>query len=192
MRAAFVAALVMLGLAAAAAAPIQKIRNNLFVVRGTDRNTAVFVTRTGVVLVDTMVPGDGQAIVDAVRLVSDNPVTMIIPTSDGAAGAAAHGFFAASVEIVTRERGRARATFGRGREQIDVYWFETGDQAQQAVVVFPGVRTMYVGDLQRLGSAVDRVARDIRDVDTVIAADGDVTSWAAFRDSASAPGARGR
>jgi len=180
--AAVVALLAVFGLAAAAA-PIQKIRNNLFVIRGTDSNTAVFVMRTGVVLVDTAIPADGQAIADAVRLVSDNAVTMIIPTSMPPGATGSDRFFGASVAIVTRENGRSQATFGRGREQIDVYWFGTGDGANEAVVVFPGVRTMYIGNPRRLGRAIDRVIGEIGDVDTVIAGHGDVTTWTAFRES---------
>ncbi len=41
--------------------PIQKVRNNLFVIPGQGGNTAVFVTRRGVVLVDTKLTGNGQA-----------------------------------------------------------------------------------------------------------------------------------
>ena len=181
MGRAVVALLVMLG-AAAAAAPIQKIRNNLFLVTATEGNVAVFVTRTGVVLAAGDVPEDGQPIVDAVRSVSDNPVTMIVPTG-GRRSIEGSRFFAASVEIVRRDGDRTRAAFGRGRDAVDVRWFGTG-ATSVAVVLFPGVRAMYVGDPARLGAAGERIVREIPDVDTVIAAHGDVMTWAAFAASA--------
>jgi cyclase len=46
----------------------------------TGGNTAMFVTATGVVLVDTKLEGYGQDILDVVRTVTDKPVTTIINT----------------------------------------------------------------------------------------------------------------
>src|SRR5262245_50930871 len=78
--------------AAIAATKIERVRDNLYVITGSDPagpggrsalsggNTAVFVTATGVVLVDTKYPGWGRVILDRVKSVTDKPVTMIINT----------------------------------------------------------------------------------------------------------------
>src|SRR5262245_55989911 len=69
---------------------IEKVKDNLFVItggRGTGSssstvsgNTTVFVTSTGVVLVDTKLPGFGAGILEQVRSVTAKPITMIINT----------------------------------------------------------------------------------------------------------------
>src|SRR3954468_2435908 len=75
--------------AALEATKIEKVRDNLYMITGsnpTNRdafsggNTAVFITDTGVVLVDTKLAGWGQVILDKVKSVTDKPVTTIINT----------------------------------------------------------------------------------------------------------------
>ena len=48
-------------------AQIEQVKDNLYLVTGGVSNTAAFVTTQGVVLVDTMVPGWGETILDQVR-----------------------------------------------------------------------------------------------------------------------------
>ena len=68
---------------------MQKIKDNLYVIvggagataaQGISGNTTVLVTDAGVVLVDTKLPGFGRAILDQVRSVTSQSVTMIINT----------------------------------------------------------------------------------------------------------------
>jgi len=56
---------------------IAKVRDNLYVIPGAGGNTTVFVTQGGVVLVDTKLPNNGEPIMNQVRTVTDQPVTMI-------------------------------------------------------------------------------------------------------------------
>ena len=90
-RAACLAAVVVVGLAAAGVAAqqrpripsigtIENVRDNLYVIPGAGGNTVVFVTETGVVLVDTKLASNGEAILKQVRAVSDRPVSTIINT----------------------------------------------------------------------------------------------------------------
>jgi cyclase len=83
--------LVTLGLAAAGlsawqqpAAPrvleVDKLADNLYLLRGGGGNTAAFVTEAGVVIVDTKLPGWGQALLEAVKTFTDKPVTTVINT----------------------------------------------------------------------------------------------------------------
>ena len=59
---------------------VEKLADNLFVLVGGGGNTAVFVTATGVVLVDTKIPGYGAPILAAVKKITSKPVTMVINT----------------------------------------------------------------------------------------------------------------
>src|SRR5690349_8966511 len=59
---------------------IEKVKDNLFVIRGGGGNTAVFVTASGVTLVDTKNPGWGQPLLDVVKEVTNKPVTRVINT----------------------------------------------------------------------------------------------------------------
>ena len=59
---------------------VEKVKDNLFVVRGGGGNSAVFVTTTGVTLIDTKNPGWGQPLLDKVKTLTDKPVTRVINT----------------------------------------------------------------------------------------------------------------
>src|SRR5262249_20087739 len=58
----------------------QKVKDNLYMIVGNGGNTAAFITDAGVVVVDTKNPGNGQAILDQIKMVTPKPVTMIINT----------------------------------------------------------------------------------------------------------------
>jgi len=59
---------------------VDKIRDNLYVMKGGGGNSAVFITSTGVVVADTKNPGWGQPLLDGIKTVTDKPVTTIINT----------------------------------------------------------------------------------------------------------------
>ena len=61
---------------------VEKVKDNLFVVRGGDSggNVAVFVTAQGVTLVDSKNPGWGQPLLDKVKTLTEKPVTRVINT----------------------------------------------------------------------------------------------------------------
>src|SRR5215831_14677115 len=59
---------------------VEKLRDNLFMLKGGGGNTAVFVGTTGIVVVDTKNPGWGQPILDEIKKLSPKPVTTIINT----------------------------------------------------------------------------------------------------------------
>ena len=74
----------------------------------TGGNTAVFVTSTGVTLVDTKLAGYGSDILDQVRILTDKPVTTIINTHTHYDHTGANTEFPASVEFVVHENTRAQ------------------------------------------------------------------------------------
>lgn len=59
---------------------VEKVKDNLFVLRGGGGNSAVFVTSKGVTLVDTKNPGWGQPLLDKIKTLTDKPVTTVINT----------------------------------------------------------------------------------------------------------------
>ena len=65
--------------ASQAAAPkvveVEKLRDNLFMLKGGGGNTAVFVGTTGVVVVDTKLPDWGRPVLEAIRNLTAKPIT---------------------------------------------------------------------------------------------------------------------
>jgi len=82
---------------------IQKVADNLYMIPGAGGNTAVFLTANGVVLVDTKLANNGQAILDQVKTVTNKAITHIINTHTHGDHTGSNEFFPASVEIVAQE-----------------------------------------------------------------------------------------
>jgi cyclase len=157
-------------------AEIEKVRENLFVIKNGGGNTGVFVTAKGVVLVDTKDPGWGERIMDKVRSVTDKPVTTIINTHTHSDHNGSNEYFPASVEIVAHQNTKTnmekmeafkgdkaqflpdktysdRMTLLGGADRIDLYYFGRGHTNGDTIVVFPTLRVAHTGDLfARLGA----------------------------------------
>jgi cyclase len=174
-------AIVVTGLAVAGAAAqqqrpripptgeIRKVRDNLYVIPGAGGNTTVFVTQGGVVLVDTKLPSNGEAILNQVRSVTDKPVSTIINTHSHPDHIGSNDYFPASVDVVTHENTRKwmaanprvasnpvvmpdrtftdRLTLGSGDDRIELYYFGAGHTDGDALIVFPARRAMAAGDI---------------------------------------------
>jgi cyclase len=164
---------------ALAATRIEKVKDNLYVITGSSAedmsafsggNTAVFVTGTGVTLVDTKLAGWGPTILERVRSVTDKPITRIINTHTHGDHTGSNAFFGAGVESVVHANAKAsmakmdefkggnakflpgktyseKLTLGSGNEQIDLYHFGPGHTNGDTFVVFAAQRTMHVGDM---------------------------------------------
>jgi cyclase len=152
-------------------AEIEKIKDNLYMLKGGGGNTAAYVTSKGVVLVDTKNPNWGQAILDKVKTVTDKPVTHIINTHTHGDHVGSNEFFPANVEIVVQENtdanmkklpmfadeakkhGLADKTFKdkmtvlSGPESIDLFYFGQGHTNGDAFVVFRGAKVVHAGDI---------------------------------------------
>src|SRR5215510_11028876 len=95
---------------------IKHVRDNLYVIPGAGGNTTVFVTASGVVLVDTKLANNGEAILNQVRTVTDKPVSMIINTHSHPDHMGSNDYFPASVEKVSQENAKMwMATANNGR-----------------------------------------------------------------------------
>jgi cyclase len=148
----------------------EKVANNLYMIPGQGGNTAAFITATGVVLVDTKLANNGQAILDQVKTVTSKPVTHIINTHTHGDHTGSNDFFPASVEIVTQENTAAnmkkmpafqeeakkhglpdrtfkdKMTLLRGKDAIDLYYYGAAHTDGDAFVVFRNLRVMHAGD----------------------------------------------
>jgi len=151
-------------------AEIEKVRDNLFVIRNGGGNTAAFITVDGVVLVDTKNPGWGARIMEKVRSVTDKPVTTIINTHTHADHVGSNEDFLPTVEVVAHANTktnmqkmphfegdkekflpdrvyRDRLTLGSGNDSVDLYYFGAGHTNGDTIVVFPALRVAHTGDL---------------------------------------------
>jgi cyclase len=149
---------------------VDKVKDNLFVLKGGGGNTAVFVTTTGVVVVDAKNPGWGQPILDKIKELTNKPVTTLINTHTHGDHVSGNVEFPATVEVITQDNTKAnmekmdifkqnnnrgmpkktfkdRMTVGKGADQIDLYYFGPGHTNGDAWVVFTALRTVHIGDL---------------------------------------------
>ena len=149
---------------------VEKVKDNLWVLRGGGGNTAVFATAGGVVVVDAKNPGWGQPVLDKIKTLTDKPVITLINTHTHGDHVSGNVAFPASVEIVTQENTKAnmekmpifkesagrglpgktfkdKMTLGRGADRIDLYYFGPGHTNGDAWVVFPAHRIVHSGDL---------------------------------------------
>ena len=149
---------------------VEKVKDNLFVLRGGGGNTAVFVTANGVTVVDAKNPGWGAPILAKIKELTPKPVTMLINTHTHGDHVSGNVEFPASVEVVAQVNtkanmekmpifkehnnvGMAKRTFtdkltiGKGADQVDLYYFGPGHTNGDAFVVFPAHRIMHSGDI---------------------------------------------
>jgi cyclase len=82
---------------------VDKLKDNLYVMKGGGGNSSVFITASGVVVVDTKNPGWGQPLLEAIRKVTDRPVTTIINTHTHGDHVSGNVEFADNVEIIAHE-----------------------------------------------------------------------------------------
>lgn len=156
---------------------IEKVKDNLYIIAGSGADTtdtfsggnvAVFVTDSGVTIVDSKLPGFGPTIVERVKSVTTKPITRIINTHTHGDHTGSNPFFGGKIETIVQENTKAnmarmpefkdakllpgrtykdKLTVGSGKDQIDLYYFGRGHTNGDTFVVFPALRTMHVGDM---------------------------------------------
>jgi glyoxylase-like metal-dependent hydrolase (beta-lactamase superfamily II) len=136
--------------AAVAAATIEKVKDNLYIITGSSTvpretfsggNVGVFITDRGVVVVDTKLPNWGPTILERIKSVTDKPVVTVINTHTHGDHTGSNEFFGASVESVVQENTKTNMA------RMDAF---KGDKAQ-----YLPKRTYK--DKLTLGSGKDRV-----------------------------------
>jgi len=86
---------------------VEKLKDNLFVLKGGGGNTAVFITANGVTVVDAKNPGWGQPILDKIKELTNKPVTTLINTHTHGDHVSGNVEFPATVDIVVQENTKA-------------------------------------------------------------------------------------
>ena len=133
-------------------------------------NVAVFITDAGVTLVDSKLAGWGPAMLDKIKTVTTKPVTTIINTHTHGDHTGNDDFFGPNVEIVAHESTKTnmekmdafkgqksiylprkvykdKMTIGKGKDQIDLFYFGPGHTNGDTFIVFPALRVMHAGDM---------------------------------------------
>jgi cyclase len=87
----------------AASIQVDKVSDNLYVLRGGGGNTAAFITAKGVTLVDAKLPGWGKPILEKLKEITEKPVTTIINTHTHFDHVGGNVEFPATVDVVTHE-----------------------------------------------------------------------------------------
>ena len=151
---------------------VEKVKDNLYVLRGVDGggNTAVFITANGVTVVDAKNPGWGKPILDKIKTLTPKPVTILINTHTHGDHVSGNVEFPATIDFVAQENTKVnmekmpifkehngvglpkrtfkdKLTIGKGADQVDLYYFGRGHTNGDAFVVFPALRIMHAGDI---------------------------------------------
>jgi glyoxylase-like metal-dependent hydrolase (beta-lactamase superfamily II) len=152
----------------------------LYLLYGGGGNSIVLVRDEGVVLIDSKRPGMGQAVVDAVGLVTDKPITTVINTHghldhvggnleiptvteivahEGAAAAMRRmdAFAGPGAKRLPTKTVRDKMSLFDGRDRIDLYYFGPGHTNGDLIVVLPGHDVAYLGDLFPLKAAAPAI-----------------------------------
>ena len=79
---------------------VEKVKDNLYVLRGGGGNTAVFLTANGVIVVDAKNPGWGKPILDKIKELTPKPVTTLINTHTHGDHVSGNVEFPATIDVV--------------------------------------------------------------------------------------------
>lgn len=187
-------------------------------------NTAVFITDAGVVLVDTKLAGFGPGIMDRVKTLTKKPIVTIINTHTHGDHTGGNESFGTAVDTVVQENTKANMakmdefkgakakflpkrtykntlTIGKGKDEVDLYYFGPAHTNGDTFVVFPALRTMHVGDVfawkalpytdadnggspLQHAATLAKVLANVKNVDTIINGHIPVSTWADLKEYA--------
>src|SRR5947207_10864518 len=94
---------------------VDKVKDNLYVLKGGGGNTAVFISADGVVVVDAKNPGWGKPILDKIKELTPKPVTTLINTHTHGDHVSGNVEFPATVDVVVQENTKANM------EKMDIF-----------------------------------------------------------------------
>ena len=97
---------------------VEKLRDNLYMLKGGGGNTAVFIRTDGITLVDTKNPGWGQPILNKVKELSNKPVTQIINTHTHGDHVSGNVEMPMNVEVIVQENTKTNMQEMRGATGI--------------------------------------------------------------------------
>ena len=146
------------------------VSDNLYLLSGGGGNSLMMGADSGVLIVDAKAAGQGQTLTEIAEGISDQPITTVVYTHahlDHTAGVQeiptlrrtiAHEQTKANMARMAAFAGPAtrflpettfadRMTIGEGMDRVDLRYFGPAHTNGDTVVVFPGKRVAYLGDL---------------------------------------------
>jgi glyoxylase-like metal-dependent hydrolase (beta-lactamase superfamily II) len=147
---------------------VQKVKDNVYVVKGGGANSTVFLTSSAAIVVDMKNPGWGTALLTKIKTFTSLPVTTVINTHSHADHVGGNPELPTGIEVVTHEiakeqmtrmpafaggRGlptrtvRDRLTLGNGADRVELYFFGPGQTGGDIWAVFPAGGTVTAGDV---------------------------------------------
>jgi cyclase len=144
---------------------IDKVKDNLYVISESGGNVAVRITPEGVILVDDKFERNFAEIMERIKSVTNQPVKYVINTHQHGDHAGGNVQFIKTAEILAHKNARAnmirtkqpdtpaRVTFGDetavhlGGAEVQAIHFGRGHTNGDAVVYFPDLRVVHMGDL---------------------------------------------
>jgi cyclase len=142
------------------------VSDNLYLLSGGGGNSLMMGADAGVLIVDAKAAGQGRTIAEIAEGISDQPITTVVYThahADHTAGALeiptlrqfiAHEHTKASMvragaaaRVLPETTFADRMTIGEGVDRVDLRYFGAAHTNGDIVVVFPGKRVAYLGDL---------------------------------------------
>ena len=150
--------------------PIEHVTGNVYKIFGGGGNTLVVVQKEGVVLVDTKMPGNGQAILDEVKKVTSKPILTVINTHSHPDHVGSTDFIREkypNVKVISSEVTKDevaknptykpgvipnvtfndRMTIGKGNDRIELYSFGRAHTGGDTFVFFPASHVLFIGDV---------------------------------------------
>jgi glyoxylase-like metal-dependent hydrolase (beta-lactamase superfamily II) len=202
----------------APALTISPVKEGLFNIVGSGGNVAALVTPEGVILVDDKFEQNYEGIIDRVKTVTNQPVKYVFNTHYHSDHAGGNVKFAPAAEIISTRNSRqnildkkqpgapanmmpARVVFTQetsvflGGKEVRARFFGRGHTNGDAVIYFPDLRTVHMGDLMagtsplidyNGGGSLIEWTRTLDEVlkldfDTVIPGHGNVTNKAGLQ-----------
>src|SRR6185436_6272498 len=136
---------------------IEKIKDNLYKINGAGSNTTVFLTDAGVVLVDTKLANNGEAIMNQVKTVTDKPVTMLINTHVHPDHNGSNSYFKAArpmIDVVTHENTKKWVDMN---PKADPAWQPTQTFGQATPTTKPAPGAKVSSDRMTIGTGKDQI-----------------------------------
>jgi outer membrane protein assembly factor BamB/glyoxylase-like metal-dependent hydrolase (beta-lactamase superfamily II) len=155
--------------------------STLYLLMGGGAHSLVFASEQGVVLVNTKGPGWGQAILDTLPLITEEPVTTIVNTHPGLEYTGSNAAFSSSIPVVSHANTRTAMarmpefsganaprlpnrtftdtmTLGEGDNRVDLHHFGVAHTSGDVVAMIPASNLAYLGELFP-GKEVPRIDR---------------------------------
>ena len=149
---------------------LKQIKNDLYEIEGDGGNVAVYITDEGVVLADDKFERDYEGIMTHVKSLTGKPVKYVLSTHYHADHSGGNSKFLPTAEIISTANARdaivehkqsnappgvapARVVFTQeagvflGGKQVHARYCGRGHTNGDAIIYFPGLRTIHTGDL---------------------------------------------